>query len=143
MSAQVLLIACSDSLNDDQAARRRLNRMFTKIGRELIAVRKGFAMLRCDKPLSKSELERLNERWRKLIAVARDPSCTPAERRAFAAKANELKRQVLEAPEMAQDDSMVSGSALWSASVPLWAMPIATAFVMYQFACNNPYRWMR
>ena len=98
-------------------------------------------MLRREKPLSKPELDRINERWRKLNAVARDPSCTPAERRAFAAKANELRRQVLEAPKVVPDDSVASCSKLRVEDAPLWVAPIATAFVLYQLACNNLYRW--
>ena len=103
-------------------------------------------MLPRNTPLSKPELDRISERWRKLIAMARDPSCTPAERRAFAAKANELKRQVLDAcsgpaPKPVPDDFTESWSALWGEDVPLWVTPIATAFVMYRLAYNNLYRW--
>ncbi len=103
-------------------------------------------MLRRNTSLSQPELDRINERWRKLSATARDPSCTPAERRAFAAKANELKRQVLDAfpgpaSKPGPDDLTVSWSAFWGEDVPLWVTPIATAFVMYQLGCYRLYRW--
>ena len=108
--------------------------------------RNGFAMLRPNSPLSQPELDRINERWRKLTAMVRDPSCTPAERSSFAAKANELSRQVLDAcpdpaPKTVPDDLTVSSSALSGEDVPLWLTPIATAFVMHRLAWYSLYRW--